>query len=65
MFSSRFNMKVTSFFTDSELELALALTSELLNDDKAMEELSISFDAGNKLIELKDKIDIYYTDLLK
>ena len=65
MFSSRLNMKVTSFFTDSELELALALTSELLNDDKAMEELSISFDAGNKLIELKDKIDIYYTDLLK
>ena len=58
-------MKATSFFTDSELELALALTSELLNDDKAMEELSISFDAGNKLIELKDKIDIYYTDLLK
>lgn len=65
MFSSLFNMKVTSFFTDGELELALALTSELLNDDKAMEELSISFDAGNKLIELKDKIDIYYTDLLK
>ena len=65
MFSSPFNMKATSFFTDSELELALALTSELLNDDKAMEELSISFDAGNKLIELKDKIDIYYTDLLK
>jgi hypothetical protein len=30
-----------------------------------MEELSISFDAGNKLLELKDKIDIYYTDLLK
>ena len=65
MFSSHFNMKVTSFFTDGELELALALTCELLNDDKAMEELSISFDAGNKLLELKDKIDIYYTDLLK
>jgi hypothetical protein len=65
MFSSHFNMKVTSFFTDAELELALALTSELLDDHKAMEELSISFDAGNKLLELKDKIDIYYTDLLK
>jgi hypothetical protein len=35
-------MKVTSFFTDAELELALALTSELLDDHKAMEELSIS-----------------------
>jgi hypothetical protein len=58
-------MKVTSFFTDAELELALALTSELLDDHKAMKELSISFDAGNKLLELKDKIDIYYTDLLK
>jgi hypothetical protein len=51
MFSSRFNMKVTSFFTDAELELALALTSELLDDHKAMKELSISFDAGNKLLE--------------
>ena len=58
-------MKVTSFFTDAELELALFLTNELLNDNKTIEELSISFDAGNKLVELKDKIDIYYTDLLK
>ena len=58
-------MKVTSFFTDGELELALALTGELLNDDKAMNELSISWDAGNKMIELKDKIDIYYSDLNK
>ena len=58
-------MKVTSFFTDAELELALFLTNELLNDNKTMEELSISLDAGNKLIELRDKIEIYYTDLLK
>jgi hypothetical protein len=58
-------MKVTSFFTDAELELALALTSELLDDQKAMNELSISWDGGNKLLELKDKIDIYYSDLNK
>jgi hypothetical protein len=58
-------MKVTSFFTDAELELALALTSELLDDQKAMDELSISWDSGNKLLELKDKIDIYYSDLNK
>ena len=58
-------MKVTSFFTDAELELALALTSELLEDQKAMDELSISWDGGNKLLELKDKIDIYYSDLNK
>ena len=58
-------MKVTSFFTDAELELALALASELLDDQKAMDELSISWDSGNKLLELKDKIDIYYSDLNK
>ena len=58
-------MKVTSFFTDAELELALALISELLDDQKAMDELSISWDGGNKLLELKDKIDIYYSDLNK
>ena len=58
-------MKVTSFFTDAELELALALTSELLDDQKAMDELSISWDGGNKLLELKDRIDIYYSDLNK
>ena len=58
-------MKVTSFFTDAELELALALISELLDDQKAMDELSISWDGGNKLLQLKDKIDIYYSDLNK
>ena len=58
-------MKATSFFTDSEIELALTLASELLDDQKAMDELSISWDGGNKLLELKDKIDIYYSDLNK
>ena len=58
-------MKVTSFFTDAELELALALISELLDDQKAMDELSMYWDAGNKMAELKDKIDIYYSDLNK
>jgi len=58
-------MKVTSFFTDKELELALLLASELLSSEKNMEELSIEFDAGNKFLDLKEKIDIYYTDLLK
>jgi hypothetical protein len=58
-------MKATSFFTDSEIELALTLASELLDDQKAMDELSISWDGGNKLLELKDKIDVYYSDLNK
>ena len=65
MFSSHFNMKVTSFFTDKELELALLLANELLSSEKNIEELSIEFDAGNKFLDLKEKIDIYYTDLLK
>ena len=58
-------MKATSFFTDSEIELALTLASELLDDQKVMDELSISWDGGNKLLELKDKIDVYYSDLNK
>lgn len=58
-------MKASSYFTDAEIELALALASELLENHKAMCELSISWDAGNKMVELKDKIDIFYLDLNK
>ena len=58
-------MKATSFFTDAEIELALTLVSQLLDDKKAIDELSISWDGGNKLLELKDKIDVYYSDLNK
>ena len=58
-------MKATSFFTDSELELALTLTSEVLDDKKATDELSIYWSVGNKYVGLKDKIDIYYSDLNK
>ena len=58
-------MKASSYFTDAEIELALALASELLENHKAMSELSIYWDAGNKMVELKDKIDIFYSDLNK
>ena len=58
-------MKATSFFTDSELELALTLTSEVLDDKKATDELSIYWSVGNKYVGLKDKIDIYYSELNK
>ena len=54
-------MKATSFFTDAEIELALALASEVL----CCPQLSISWDGDNKLLELKDKIDVYYSDLNK
>ena len=58
-------MKASSYFTDAEIELALALVSELLENYEAMSELSISWDAGNKMVDLKDKIDIFYSDLNK
>ena len=56
-------MKAKSFFTDSELELALTLVSETLDDSKkATDELSIYWSVGNKYAGLKDKIDIYYSN---
>ena len=58
-------MKAKSFFTDSELELALTLTSEVLDDKEATDELSIYWSVGNKYVGLKDKIDIYYSELNK
>ena len=58
-------MKATSFFTDAEIELALTLVSQLLDDKKAIDELSIYWSVGNKYVGLKDKIDIYYSELNK
>jgi hypothetical protein len=62
-FSSRFNMKVTSYFTDGEIEIALAIVAGILEDQKALEELSVDFDAGDKLIHLKDKIHFYFGEM--
>jgi len=63
MFSSHFNMKVTSYFTDGEIEIALAIVAGLLEDQKTLEELSVDFDAGDKLIHLKDKIHLYFGEM--
>jgi len=63
MFSSHFNMKVTSYFTDGEIEIALAIVAGLLEDQKTLQELSVDFDAGDKLIHLKDKIHLYFGEM--
>ncbi|NBW20329.1 MAG: hypothetical protein EBR82_71415 [Caulobacteraceae bacterium] len=56
-------MKVTSYFTDGEIEMSLALVAGLLEDQKTLDELSIEFDAGDRLIHLKDKIHFYFSDM--
>jgi hypothetical protein len=56
-------MKVTSYFTDGEIEIALAIVAGLLEDQKTLEELSVDFDAGDKLIHLKDKIHLYFGEM--
>ena len=63
MFSSPFNMKVSSYFTDGEIEIALAIVAGVLEDQKALEELSVDFDTGDKLIHLKDKIHLYFGEM--
>jgi hypothetical protein len=56
-------MKVTSYFTDGEIEIALAIVAGVLEEQKALEELSVDFDAGDKLIHLKDKIHLYFGEM--
>ena len=56
-------MKISSYFTDGEIEIALAIVAGVLEDQKALEELSIDFDAGDKLIHLKDKIHLYFGEM--
>ena len=58
-------MKVSSYFTDGEIEIALAIVAGLLEDQKVLEELSVDFDAGNKLVELKEKIEFYKSEIQK
>jgi len=56
-------MKVSSYFTDGEIEIALAIVAGMLENQKALEELSVDFDAGDKLIHLKDKIHLYFGEM--
>ncbi len=56
-------MKATSYFTDGEIEVALALVASLLEDKEVLEELSVEFDAGDRFVHLKEKIDLYFSDM--
>ena len=58
-------MQISSYFTEGELDLTLTLVSDILSDAKSLEELSVSYDAGNKLVELKEKIEFYKSEIQK
>jgi len=58
-------MQISSYFTEGELDLALTLVADILSDETSLREVSVSYDAGNKLIELKEKIEFYRTELRK
>ena len=56
-------MKPSSYFTDGEIDIVLALVAGLLEDQKTLDDLSVEFDAGDRLIHLKDKIHFYFSDM--
>ena len=58
-------MKITSYFTESELDLALTFFADSLADQDSMNEASVGYDAGDKLIKLKEKIEFYKTEIQK
>ena len=63
MFSSRFNMKASSYFTDGEIELAMGILGDLLTNKEFLDEVSISHDATDKYYKLVEKIDVYFNDM--
>ncbi len=56
-------MKVSSYFTDGEIELAMGILGDLLSNKDFLDEISVSHDATDKYYKLVDKIDIYFNDL--
>ena len=56
-------MQISAYFTEGELDLALTLVADILSDAKTLEEISVSYDAGNKFLELKEKIEFYNSEL--
>jgi hypothetical protein len=58
-------MQISAYFTEGELDLALTLVADILSDAKSLEEISVSYDAGNELIKLKEKIEFYKSDIQK
>ncbi len=45
--------------------MALTLVSDILSDTKSLQEISVSYDAGDKLVELKEKIEFYRSEIQK
>jgi hypothetical protein len=43
--------------------MALALVAGFFEDQRALEELSVEFDAGDRFIHLKDKIHLYFEEM--
>ena len=58
-------MKIASYFTEGELDLALTFFADALSDQEFMNEASVGYDAGDKLIQLKEKIEFYKTEFQK
>ena len=52
-------MKITSYFTEGELDLALTFFADTLSDQELMNEASVGYDAGDKLVNLKEKIEFF------
>ena len=52
-------MKICSYFTENELNLALTFFADTLSDQEFMNEVSVGYDAGDKLINLKEKIEFF------
>jgi hypothetical protein len=56
-------MKIASYFTEGELDLALTLFADILTDEDNLKDFSIAYDAGDKLLKLKEKIEFYQAEL--
>jgi len=56
-------MKISSYFTEGELDIALTLSYDFLSDEKILEEASVTYDAGDRLIKLLEKIEFYKLEM--
>ena len=56
-------MKISSYFTEGELDIALTLFYDFLSDEKILEEASVTYDAGDRLIKLLEKIEFYKLEM--
>jgi hypothetical protein len=54
-------MKISSYFTDGELEIAIEIAHDILSNKDDMDDISVSYDAGDRLVNLLRKIESYKT----